>query len=393
VSVDNRTETFWTRGFLVALTGYFFLFLSITLFYLFPLFLKQFNPSKTRVGLIMGIYSFMAILIRPFFGGLMDMKGRKKISLLGTGLLIAILPWFHLVKNAGAFPIVLRALTGIGGGIGLTAVMTLCSDLAPVQRLAHSLGIVGVAGLLSVAFGPLLGEEIVRHYGFRGLFNASLMMLGAAFLCIFWTEEPARHPAVEKPAPKRNSVKRAPFLILGVISALPILHGAVRSSIDYFIVLFGKSIPVERVGPFFVAFAGAAILTRLGIGDISDRRGRKRVIWPASLIISLNLVLISRVNSMGLFTLAGFIGGLGQGLIFPALSSYVIDFLGKEHKGLALSLYLSLFDIGMGLGSPFFGWLSDIFDYRTMYLLAGLIFFLVGALFTLKAPTLSETTT
>jgi MFS family permease len=155
---------------------------------------------------------------------------------------------------------------------------------------------------------------------------------------------------------------------------------------DYFIVLFGKSISVSRVGPFFLAFSIASIATRFGTGDLSDRFGRKKVIFPSVLIIGFNLFLISRVTGLWTFILVGFIGGLGQGLIFPALSTYVIDILGKENKGLALSLYLSLFDMGMGVGSPIFGKVSDLYGFRTMYCVAGAVMLILGTIFTLKAP-------
>ncbi|GAF71424.1 unnamed protein product, partial [marine sediment metagenome] len=103
-------------------------------------------------------------------------------------------------------------------------------------------------------------------------------------------------------------------------------------------------------------------------------------------IVGFNLFLISQISSSWLFVLTGFIGGFGQGLIFPALSTYIIDILGRENKGLALSLYLAFFDIGMGVGSVFFGWVSDLYGYRKMYLLAGIVFFLVTVIFTWKAP-------
>lgn len=380
-----QVKTIWNRHFFIALFGYFFLFMSVTVFFLFPLFLKQFNPSMSWIGLIMGVHSLMAIVVRPFFGRLMDIKGRKGISLFGIGLLIVILPAFHLINDAGALPLILRALTGIGWGISMTATMTICSDLAPVERLAHSMGIIGVAGLISSALGPLLAEEIIRRFGFGALFNTSFIFLLGSFFCILLTREvikPNHGGRFHKPKHLLNFS----VIIILLISAMPVVHGAVRGAVINFIALFGKSIPLERVGPFFVSFSAAAVLTRLGLGGLSDRFGRKQVIFPAACLISFNLILISQVHSFWLFVLTGLIGGFGQGLIFPALSTYIIDILGRANKGLAISLYLALFDMGMGFGSAFFGWISDLYDYRIMYLVAGGILFLVASIFTWKAP-------
>lgn len=385
----NQIKTIWNKHFIIALFGYFFLFMSITLFFLFPLFLNQFNPTQSRIGLIMGIHSLMAIFFRPLTGRMVDLRGRRHISLFGIGFLILLLPCFHLINDAGYLPIVLRALMGIGWGVSMTATLTICSDLAPVERLAHSMGIIGLAGLLSHALGPMLAEEVIRRFGFGALFNTSLALLVASFLCILSTKEVPR-PNNSKHFHRPKSLRNVSILIIVLLSFLPIFHGAVRGAVVYFIALFGKSIPFERVGPFFVAFSVAAILTRLGIGDISDRYGRKRVIFPAVCIISINLFLISQVKYIWMLALTGFIGGLGQGLIFPALSAYIIDILGQENKGLAISLYLAFFDIGMGLGAIFFGWVSDLYGYRNMYLFAGVMFFLVSLIFAWKAPSPKE---
>jgi len=359
--------------------------MSITLFYLFPLYLAQFHPSKSRVGLIMGIHSLTAILVRPFFGRLIDVKGGKKISLYGIIFLMAVVPCFHLVRDAGALPLLLRGLMGVGWGIGMTATMAICSDLAPLERLAHSIGLIGVAGIIASALGPLLAEEIVNHYGFKGVFNASLILLFLSFFCMFLTKKIIKQNDLKQPSqPER--LKKLPLIAILIIASMPIFHGAVRGSVVNFIVLFGKSIPIERVGPFFFTFSLAAILTRLGFGDLSDRYGRKKVIFPAACLISLNLFWISQVQNFWVFILNGFIAGLGQGLIFPALSTYIIDILGRENKGVAISLYLSLFDIGLGIGSPFFGWISDLLGYRKMYIISGLLLLFSTIVFTLKAP-------
>jgi len=375
----------WNRYFIVALCGYFFLSMSISLFFLFPVLLARFNSSKSQIGLIMGIHSLMAIFIRPFFGRLIDIRGRKKISLFGTAFMIVVLPFFHLVRDAGWLPFFLRAMTGIGWGVSMTATLTICSDLTPVQKLAHSLGIVGVAGLLSSALGPLLAEGIINRFGFGALFNTSLVFLFVSFLCILLSREVERPDQSDQILRSKSGLPVSALAFL-FIFMLPIVHGGVRGAIVYFIAVFAKSILIERVGPFFLFFSGAAILTRLGMGDLSDRYGRKQVLLPAATIIIFNLFLISQMKTFPMLVLVGFIGGIGQGLIFPALSTYVIDIMGRENKGLALSFYLTFFDIGMGLGSIFFGWISDLFGYRKMYLLAGILLFLVTVIFIWKAP-------
>ncbi len=385
--MGEANGSFWNKPFLVALLGYFFLFMSVSLFFLFPLFLQQFHPSQSRIGLIMGIHSVMAIGVRPVFGRLIDEKGRRRVSLAGLLLLILTLPLFHFVRDAGLFPFFLRALTGLGWGVSMTATITICSDLAPVERLAHSMGIVGVAGLVASALGPLLAEEVVRQFGFSGLFNLSFIFLLTSLVCILNTKEtqPVANSRDNNSGVWGNLQSYTPLIIF-LMASLPLIHGAIRGAMVNFIALFSRSVGIAHVGPFFVTFSLAAILTRFWGGGLSDRWGRKKVIFPAALVIGLNVLFLSQIRNFWMLLVAGFIGGFGQGLIFPALSTYVIDILGRENKGFALSLYLSLFDAGMGLGSPFFGWLSDLFGYRTMYFLAGCLILSFNFIFTLKAP-------
>ena len=369
----------------LVLLSFFLGFLSVALFFLFPLFLENFQPSKSRVGLIMGIHSVMAIMVRPFIGRTLDTRGGRKVAMTGILLMVAVVPLFHLVEDAGFLVLLLRALSGVGWGIAMTATMAMCSDLAPSDRMAQSLGIIGVAGIIAGAIGPTLTEEIARTYGFGAVFNLSMILLVAALLCMTAAKESQRPKSLVL-STRIPGLGEYSLGILIVIAIMTILHGAIRGAIINFIALFGTSVGFGRVGPFFLAFSVAAIFTRLGFGDISDRYGRKRVIFPAACLIGLNLFWIAQVESYWVFVVSGFVAGLGQGLIFPALSTYIIDFLGAENKGLALGLYLSFFDVGMGLGSPFFGWISDMGGYRRMYAVGGSMLLLWTIVFALKAP-------
>jgi len=377
--------TFWNRDFLFGISGFFCLYMAVSLFFYLPVFLKPFTVRQSQIGLIMGIFSIVAIAVRPLFGRMIDVRGGRSLAVAGIAVLAAGIPFFHLVHDAGWLPLLLRAVMGAGWGVSMSATIALCSDLAPADRLARSMGIIGVAGLVANALGPLAAEEISRRWGFGRVFDASLLFLGLALAGVLAARGFVRTKAAG-PSAGFRALGKVPLVIVLIVSAMPVFHGAIRGVIIYFIAVFGKSIGLERVGSFFLVFSLAAILTRFGTGDLSDRFGRKTIILPAALVICANLFLISRIRTTPLLIGTAFLGGIGQGLIYPALSTYIIDFMGRANKGLAITMYNSLFDVGMGIGSPFFGWIADLTGYRRMYVFAGLFLLAATAVFMARAP-------
>lgn len=234
------SDTYKKRDFGFGLLSLFFAFLSHTCFYLFPLFLEQFQPSKSRVGLIMGVYSLTAILVRPFFGRTIDELGPRRMTIYSLIAMFVVVPWFHLIQSAGLLAFALRALMGAGWGICMVTVMALCSDLAPRNRLAHSLGVIGVSAITASAVGPMLAEEIIQYFGFAGLFNGSMVFLILAVACVLPVRESPRTSHPDR-ASKLLILRRYPLLILSIIAIMPVIHGAVRGSVVNFIALYGQS--------------------------------------------------------------------------------------------------------------------------------------------------------
>ena len=77
-------ERLWTRSFVLMSVGSLFLF---TGFYLLlptlPLFIQELGGLDTQVGLAAGVFTFAAVMIRPFAGGLLDRYGRRPFLLAG----------------------------------------------------------------------------------------------------------------------------------------------------------------------------------------------------------------------------------------------------------------------------------------------------------------------
>jgi MFS family permease len=120
----------------------------------------------------------------------------------------------------------------------------------------------------------------------------------------------------------------------------------------------------------------------LGIGSflwgaLSDRTGPRMVVGAGGLLLGLGLVLASRAQTVGQFTLVyGGLVGLAVGAFYTPLTT-VVSAAFTRNRGLALGLISA----GAGLGNfaiaPLIRWLITAYDWRTAMLLLGDLSWLV----------------
>ena len=264
--------------------------------------------------------------------------------------------------------------------------MALATRLTPADHLSEALGIFGISGLLAHALSPMVSELVVARSGFTALFILDCLLAALAVWFI------ALIPAADSPttaSPGKAGGTTGGKLLLAAVSGvvlMAIAHGAVRGVNLNFIGPYCRTMGIERFFPFFVAFSLSAILTRYKLAALPDRYGRRTVALPAMLLVAANSLIISQIDSTWLLVLAGLIGGLGQGMIFPALSSLMVDLIGHHRRAFALSIYATCFEIGFGLGLPLFGMVADRLGYRWMYAISGLYMFASIIIFTRLVP-------
>jgi MFS family permease len=84
------------------------------------------------------------------------------------------------------------------------------------------------------------------------------------------------------------------------------------------------------------------------------------------------------LGSLGLVWLASPVGllvvgaltGMAHGLLFPALSAYVIDLSGSEERAQALGAFSTAILLGSGLASFVFGVMAQRLGYPSIFLAA-----------------------
>jgi len=140
---------------------------------------------KVNLGILFGIYAIAQFIGAPYFGGLSDKYGRKKILsfifIMNIIQYIAIAVSIHL--QSFVLLVIARSFAGFAGGtvfIEQSAIV----DLSKPEEKAKNLGIVGIAFGIGLILGPVLGT-FLSNSDIHPAFNLSTPFLAILVINVF----------------------------------------------------------------------------------------------------------------------------------------------------------------------------------------------------------------
>ncbi len=374
-------EKLWTKPFILIILSNLFLFLSLEMLLpTLPVFAADQGGTDAQIGLIIGFFTFSAVLLRPFVGMGSDKFGKKMLLLAGVAIcLIGTASYYAAVTIS--MMLMLRIVHGVGFGISTTLYGTVASDVIPASRRGEGMGFFGTGNAVAISLGPFLGIWLMEEYGFTALFivGACILLLALVFTAFVKGDSKA-----ERAEAKAAISAHTPFMLRFIEpkalmpSLLGTLVGLSLGGIISFITLFGKEAGVQNIGYFFLVLAISEFLIRFVSGRIFDTKGRFWVLFPAALFCIVGCLLLFMTKSTGMLLAAAAFYGAGFGAIFPALQAWVIDRVEPQRRGVATATFYNFFDIGIGSGAMLLGLVATWSNYATMYLVSSvfLIIFL-----------------
>lgn len=362
-------DKIWTRDFVQIVFANFFIFLGFQMTLpTLPLFVKALGGSDQWIGIIVGVFTFSALLFRPYAGILLETKGRRFVFMTGLAVFVISVGSFAFVTSI-AFLVFWRIVQGYGFGFSSTASGTIATDLIPPRRRGEGMGYFGLAGNLAMALGPGLGLMLVGKISFSTLF----LICAATGLIALLLSSTIKYKEVEQSPHKTTTIKFdifektaiQPSLLLffitftfgGIASFLP-LHAAERD--------------VAGIEIYFVVYAIFVMLSRIFAGKIYDQKGHIYVFPPGVILITIAMFLLMWLPSTFVLIIAAAIYGFGFGSVQPALQAWAVDKAPDNRKGMANATFFSFFDLGIGVGAIVFGWIAQQYGYQFIYFTAAL---------------------
>jgi len=379
----KEIASLYSRQFFVLWIANFFAFMSLSVFFLFPLYITRYGGSKSDIGILMGAMMLSSVLFRPWVSQMVDHIGRKRSYSLGTLILIGV-PVVHIffegdISGHYGLLLLVRIVHGIGIAIGFTSAYTFISDIVPESRLNEGLGIFGLHGLLGIAAGPAIAEPIIRHFGFDVFFlTASAMAVISLLLQQFLRETFIPEVSADKGVSFFSVLKRKKTLGVGLVS---IIFGMGLATQSGFVSPYVQYLGLPSISIFFLAYSGGAILTRVFGSRIADRIGEETIVPWAIAINALGYLILIEVDGTGLLMLAGFITGAGHGFLFPCLNALAVRHEPARIRGKISGIFTGSIDAGNLLGSVMMGYIGEWFGFKLIFLATFLILMTGLALF------------
>jgi len=376
----------------------------------------------SALGLALAAGAFISMVAAPAFGALSDrirLPGgrRKPWVVIGTiGNVAALFGLAYLIQPGNPDSVlpwtVAFLLVELFNNIATAPYAALIPDLVPVEQRGSASGWMGMMTILGTFIGGLIGFLIDPLGGITNVYYVlmAVMLLGMVVTIVF-VKEPKDY--VIRPfswgefwrgliQPFRFSDFTWVFMTrmlvtMGVYTVQEFLQYYMGDVIGapFSLPLIGQvaDTPETAVSFFILPLLAGAILSTLAAGVLSDKRGRKIMVYISGALMGLVALIFVFFHSFLLAVLMGIIFGLGYGAyesvdwalasdVLPSMDDYAKD-MGVWHVAMVLPQVIA---------TPIAGTLLDNFQrigqqqnianlgYVVIFLLA-VVYFILGTVF------------
>lgn len=324
------------------------------------------------LGTLVGVYSLMVGVVAVLCGPVSDRIGRRRILLLGSGLMTLAM-FLHGLPGSYLSFLAVRILAGIAGGVLSGAAVSYIGDLFPYARRGWAIGWVMSGSAFGQVAGLPAGVVLAHRFGVAAPFFAFGVTMAVTFgLVLIHLPQPVVRRS-RRPLTLRHAVDAYRSLVS---------RSEVRAAASgFFLMSFGVAaylvyLPtwLERVrgadgGDIAWLFLVGGVASVLGgpwAGSLSDRLGRRTVILGACALLSVAMV----ATPVGATSLAAIFPLFFATMLFVTMrqspySALLTGLVRSPRRGTLLSLSVALGQLGFALGSTLAGPLYSVFGYAS----------------------------
>jgi len=339
-------------------------------FFLLPKFLTtELGVGPAEIGLLTGLFGITVVVLMPFVGAWVDRFGRLLFLRAGIALQVLTSLGFLWVEDSGPLLYALRILLGVAWALAYSGAGAIVTDHAPPERLGEAIGMFGLASLIMNGIAPTATEAVAARYGWDPAFalTAVACVIGLGVSLALAETRPASVPGARGTGLLEILGRRRTHWWGAIIATIGCAFGVMQT----FSQPYALEIGVAEVSDFFIGYAIAAAISRLGLGRLADRVGRRPVALVAMGIYTTALVAMLLL-APGRLLVLGALWGLAHGMFYPAFNAIALEDTGERERGKVMSVFNAAFHAGSSL-SVVLGVLAAQAGYPAVFVCTGAI--------------------
>lgn len=375
----------WTKDFIIlGLTN---CFVALTFYLLMTSLavyaMEQFQASESQAGFAAGIFIVGALFARLLTGKYIEVIGRRRLLIVGLALFFAATLLYYPIHELSLLLLV-RFIHGTAFGAATTAMSTTVMSMIPNERRGEGTGYYSLSTTIATAIGPFLGLFITQHADIDLIFGFCTVFSFVSMIIILFVKIPEAGLTSNELAAMRKGFTVHDFFEKKVLplSLMMIFMGIAYSGVISFINVYANEIQLTDAGGFFfVVYAIVLFVSRPFAGRMLDQKGDNIVIYPAILLFSISLLLLSQAAHGVILLLTAALMALGYGSLMSSAQAIAVKKTSRQRVGLAISTLFICMDAGMGIGPLLTGMLVPLVGYRGLYVVLSIIVLLCIVLY------------
>lgn len=342
-----------------------------------PLQANEYGIREAEIGMIMGMYMFVCMVLRPWAGQLIS-----KYSVATTMKYLLIAHAITLLIYA-AFGIdslyIVRILQGV-----VTAFFSMAMQIGVMETLrdedrGQGMAMYSLSTVMPGLYGPILAMLLWTQNDVTWLLIVIVLL--ALLPLVFFVKSPLPRRRDESVKFTFKEMKEGVKLAsshkgLIVSVSVMIMGASIFGALTTFVPLSFVATGIGDVGFYLfiqaIVVVGSRFLFRKYIpSDGAWHPGFIALVLCCSVI---GTTMLSFMSTLGLWLyVSAMFNGVAIAMLYPTLTTYISFALPESHKQILLGLFLASYDLGFSLGGMLMGVIAQLVSYPVMFASCSLI--------------------
>lgn len=350
--------------------------------------------SNTIILSFIASFGLVKALLNLYAGALAEKWGRKRVLIVGWLFGIPV-PFILLFAPDWNWIIFANVLLGVNQGLAWSMTVNMKIDLVGKEKRGLALGLNEFAGYISVAIVGFATGYVASVYGLKPFpfyFGIAFAVLGTflswiivrdtrPFLLLetknhddYDNDEKVKHKESGLSEDSNNRQGGLTFkdvfaqtswqnrTLLSVSQAGLVNNLVFGVSWGLFTLYFASfNLNVNDIGFLKALHPAVWGILQLGTGPLSDKVGRKSLIYTGMFVQAAGIWVVVFTNSMSGWIIGMSLLGVGTALVYPTLLAAISDVAHPKWRATSLGVYRFWRDLGFVFGAIGIGFLADRF--------------------------------